>query len=924
MSPHLAGILLSLVAAAAEGQSQSPSLDTTVFAVTGAGEVTCSGGAGVTSNPDLCLRSGTPRTVSAAILNTKLAAGITVEAVSFEYAYETGYSGTSGAAFNLTVGGYLVYASPQLDDHPYSKSHPAYGTPIKVTKTGVGVAVQANNVDVTLEFANYERNLQLLLPLRINVTCSGAVAGSEGCAAPPAPPPPPPPYPPLTTPPEVYFASSPTMPGETVLVGGAGLDGAAATLCSGTGCRPPAAPVASWNQSVKAVLPATCGPPCTLKLSAAGGGADIVVNQPDVWFAMSNTPAASPAAANTTHVTATLTAGELLRAFGRSLAWTAGGGACIDGRGAPQANTGTTLSLTPRTLRKARADGGVAAAEVKAETASCYEASFATAGIAPGAYRARLATIWGESSAFDVDLLPSMPPSPPSVLDVDSDFGGSLAAALQKAAALPAPSRARVVLGPHLYQLDIPFAVPDRTAIVGAGQGITELAFTVTTSSPRGGAIFEMGNNASLEAFTLNVTAATNRSFLTVVDIGRSGATVSGLRIVLEQASAGPAFQVQARGFELIGNTIEQLGACDARNPARILLMHRASVGRIANNTARWLCAAFGADVSDQIIFEDNVWQSTDLDKIIGGNYIASYDLYHHASSRLWSIQRNAFSRPLKTTADSWQFHETLTTDAPHSYNMGVVTATEDGGRAVHLTSRMFPPAGATLVILGGPGAGQTRVVTGRSSSGAYVIDRPFDGWMAPNISMVASLPTVGRKLVVGNRFVGASVVQWFGDTLHGVHADNDFVGCNARAGIGGVMLGGALQVGALCYKGAPGQVFFTEYLGNTMNDSDGIALVDNWQNTQLNDCGARGQWPGPWIQWAVVRNNSFAGVSLRATFDANKSGTVPQCGSLIQRAEKGFNTTDLVAEGQHFACPPGMAPGGNDVQGCDHCSIIV
>ena len=85
---------------------------------------------------------------------------------------------------------------------------------------------------------------------------------------------------------------------------------------------------------------------------------------------------------------------------------------------------------------------------------------------------------------------------------------------------------------------------------------------------------------------------------------------------------------------------------------------------------------------------------------------------------------------------------------------------------------------------------------------------------------MVAALPTAAQKLIVGNTFIGTSVVQWFGDTILGVHADNTFQSCNARTGIGGLMIGGALQVGALCYKGAPGQVFFTEYLGNTMIDS--------------------------------------------------------------------------------------------------------
>ena len=40
---------------------------------------------------------------------------------------------------------------------------------------------------------------------------------------------------------------------------------------------------------------------------------------------------------------------------------------------------------------------------------------------------------------------------------------------------------------------------------------------------------------------------------------------------------------------------------------------------------------------------------------------------------------------------------------------------------------------------------------------------------------------------VVGNAFVGTSVVQWFGDTLLGVHADNTFKQCNARTGTSAV-----------------------------------------------------------------------------------------------------------------------------------------
>ena len=80
-----------------------------------------------------------------------------------------------------------------------------------------------------------------------------------------------------------------------------------------------------------------------------------------------------------------------------------------------------------------------------------------------------------------------------------------------------------------------------------------------------------------------------------------------------------------------------------------------------------------------------------------------------------------------------------------------------------------------------------------------------------------------------------------------------------------------------------------------------------------------------PWLQWTSVRRNSFSGVSELAKFDANQSKTTPRCGALLLRAgtgKSGVNTTDLVAEAQVFECPPGMQEGGNDVVGCDHCTV--
>ena len=36
----------------------------------------------------------------------------------------------------------------------------------------------------------------------------------------------------------------------------------------------------------------------------------------------------------------------------------------------------------------------------------------------------------------------------------------------------------------------------------------------------------------------------------------------------------------------------------------------------------------------------------------------------------------------------------------------------------------------------------------------------------------------------------------------------------------------------------------------------------------------------------------------------------------------KGYNSTDVIAEGTTFGCPAGMLAGGYDVVGCNHCTL--
>ena len=54
----------------------------------------------------------------------------------------------------------------------------------------------------------------------------------------------------------------------------------------------------------------------------------------------------------------------------------------------------------------------------------------------------------------------------------------------------------------------------------------------------------------------------------------------------------------------------------------------------------------------------------------------------------------------------------------------------------------------------------------------------------------------------------------------------------------------------------------------------------------------------------------------------ANRTGSSPRCAAVVLRVGPYGNTTDLVAEHNHFQCPPHAAVGGYDAAGCVHCSV--
>jgi hypothetical protein len=258
--------------------------------------------------------------------------------------------------------------------------------------------------------------------------------------------------------PAVYWLSSPTLENETLMVAGAGLAGATVELCSDPACTEQIdtdGSAVTWEQSVQLVLPAISAP-TYIKLttgaasdsarpatSAAAAAATILpINAPEIWWAISGevgtmrngsiqTDGQHPSWVNTS-----VTAGESVRIFGRSLAWETNGQQlqCISGAQRPAAVGTTTLAVASGT-------------PVSASSASCYEATFSTQNFAPGVHQATVATPWGETSfGLTVYPAPPQPPPPPTRIDVTKDFGGDLHKALAHAATLPASTAKLVAL----------------------------------------------------------------------------------------------------------------------------------------------------------------------------------------------------------------------------------------------------------------------------------------------------------------------------------------------------------------------------------------------------------------------------------------------------------------------------------------------
>jgi hypothetical protein len=491
-----------------------------------------------------------------------------------------------------------------------------------------------------------------------------------------------------SVPPSVYWVSTPAIAGDTVIVAGAGLAGATVSLAgSGPGCSAAAHAASTsttvWEQSVKALLPVGCGPPCNVTIGTATGSRVVVVNAPEVeWVA--NEGVVFQGAAT------------VVRVFGRGLAWEAAANAadadaassgwrCASGRSRNRTPSTSLVFRAPQyqppphganSSDHEPAPAASAAFVLGASSATCYEASFALpAGLALelGFHSAELVTPWG-SAAVPLHVVPAAPQLVVRHFEVDRDFGGDVHAALLGAAKATASGReaaAVVQLGARLYTLSRTIELPNRTVLSGMSASTTTLLFEL--AGPRrqdfshdwnqSAAVAAAGADSAVRDLSLVLRSP---PFFPTAAIWMlpSATNFSATRLVLtlEGTNVSNAVRVEGNGFELGNTTISQTGTCPspmtygpggqtfpgARFQQRVqIYLHGATDGWIHSNEITWRCGGWiDGDVSDRVVIEDNrvVCTSTGDNRtrgIDGGNSLSAYDINTHPSSTFWSVARD-------------------------------------------------------------------------------------------------------------------------------------------------------------------------------------------------------------------------------------------------------------------------------------------
>ncbi|WP_165225705.1 right-handed parallel beta-helix repeat-containing protein [Affinirhizobium pseudoryzae] len=561
--------------------------------------------------------------------------------------------------------------------------------------------------------------------------------------------------------PEVFWASDPVKPGQTVQVTGMGLDAVkfvqvrrlednAADTGSG---QPASAEILGKSDSTLSfvVPPSFQNGVFSVTLQTPEAHSNITVNAPDVyWIQGDRGPAASP--------------GGWLRLSGRNMA------------------------ITGKARLKLVSESGKEM-QLEVQAPDRWSASFPLPdAVATGVYRASLWNGTGDASAWRdagmvrveprphtdkpvVELLSNQPDDP------NNDDTARINAAMN---VLHDRGGGTLLLHFGIYRLAGTLNIPDGVRLKGESRDLVTLIWNDFENPPP--ALIKGFQDFAIEDMTIN----TRRHFdvikggfgptradpvggnITIRNVTmRASSFLGHLRDNLPQQrleAMQKHIQTGVAGLLLTGRNIV-VEDCDILSSMRPFVVTRVTGARLSGNTFRtgrrgW----YGISAPDGVIFENNRVIGTDLQASGGG--INTFG---------GPIARNVLMRNNRIeTLYGWD-REALTSDGPRGYYLGKLTA--EGGRSVRMEVIGLGKLkdknweGTGLFVLQGRGVGTVAKIVKRDGD-MLELDRDISGNIDAE-SVVTIVPMQENYLIIGNDFQDVGSAMVFGTGYKQTFAEN-------------------------------------------------------------------------------------------------------------------------------------------------------
>ncbi len=575
---------------------------------------------------------------------------------------------------------------------------------------------------------------------------------------------------------KVFWASSPALPGDTVMLAGDDLQSVTeislARMSDTPGLdmenRQSIKPLQVTPRSLKFVIPATYKMGVYAGRLVTGGkwSETVLVNAPEVWWLQGDGGNfASP--------------GSTLRVFGNSLNF--GGQSQIELKAA---NGSRTL------LKAAHADAYSLSAMLPATLNAGSYGVFVSNG---------LGSTWDPAGALEVKNSDAWPPQIFNVMDfygaeADKEIARTLSkfsplvdrteainAALKKAT----DNGGGIVFlpeGKYAYQGEL--KMPPRTVLKGEGMGQTVLRFG------KGGFALDGGSDARRLD---NEDEKAPPNLISGSAFGISDLSLYMPRVYQTGISTGDDFWMQRTRIRVdrywirdgqrehettlrMGNNC-RVTDCDILSQGVAIAFNPGNNELIARNTIYAGKSNIALERCDGAIIEDNQFISLDPTAYINLSGEGRNVYYARNKHSSFFVHQSDFS---------------FTFDGQGSAYIGKVAAV-DGTNVTLAADPKYPDWAkenhplwrrCVVAIMQGKGTGQYRFVTANAGRN-WQVDRPFD--VAPDdTSTISIFPFRGRALVVGNRFEDANWVNMgYGSSLEVICANNQLYRCAALLNYG-------------------------------------------------------------------------------------------------------------------------------------------